>query len=446
MASPARLAGVGVFVIGGLLLFGVAVFMIGDRRMAFTDRFELYTEFARITGLQPGAIVRVAGARAGEVVDIEPPVAPAGRFRVRLQVTEELHQLVRTDSVASIETEGLVGGSYLAVSPGTAGAPEAPPLSTIAGEEPVQLTDILQQMSATIVNVNTTIDDVRGQLETTIASIGETVQNTNNLVTGVSDEVTRMAAAGTRVSDDIAALTTSVREGRGTVGKLFTDDGLYDRMTRIASNADEITADARAVVAQARETLAGMQGSSGDVAGLAGSLKQTLDDARSAMSGLSENMEALRHNFLLRGFFNSRGYFSLDDISPAEYRKGALRSGGRTPVRIWLASDRVFDVVAQGETVRLTEEGRRRLDSAMAPYLDRVADGVLMIEGFAPDGGRDQQYVISRARAVVVRDYLVDRFHLDPKATGVMPLGADSAESPSPRQFDGIALAFFLTP
>jgi phospholipid/cholesterol/gamma-HCH transport system substrate-binding protein len=438
------LAGVGLFVVGAVLLFGVAVFMIGDRQMAFTRRFDMYTEFSKITGLQPGAVVRVAGARAGEVTEITPPAQPAGKFRVRMRVTEELHQLVRTDSIASIETEGLVGGSYLAIASGSAEAPEAQPLSTIPGQEPFEIADLLQQMNSTIVKVNTTIDEMSGELETTITSIGDTVQNANDLITDVSGDVRRMAASGARVSDDLATLTASVREGRGTVGKLFNDDELYAHVQRIITNADGITTDARALVADARDTLHGMKGADGQVSGLTGSLRQTLDDARSALAGLSENMDALRHNFLLRGFFNSRGYFDLEDISPAEYRRGVLHSGGRTPVRVWLGTDRVFEPAATAEQPRLTEEGRRRLDSAIAPYLDRVTDGVVMVEGFTPQGTRDLQYVVSRARAVAVRDYLLERFHLDPKATGVMPLGADSSGSPTPGSFDGVALAFFL--
>jgi len=64
-----RLVGVGVFVIVGVLLFTIALFMIGDRQMAFARRFTLYTEFSRVTDLQPGAIVRVSGAKGGEVKD-----------------------------------------------------------------------------------------------------------------------------------------------------------------------------------------------------------------------------------------------------------------------------------------------------------------------------------------------------------------------------------------
>ena len=186
-----------------MLLLGVAVFMIGDRQMAFTKRFVLYTEFARVTGLQDGAVVRVSGARAGEVTAIAPPLEPAGKFRVSLQVTEELHRLVRTDSIASIQTEGLVGGSYLSITSGSANAAEAPPLSTLAGQEPFEVADLLQQMNTTITKVNATIDQLSGQLEETIGTIGDTVQNANELITTVSGDVRRMADSGARVSSDL---------------------------------------------------------------------------------------------------------------------------------------------------------------------------------------------------------------------------------------------------
>src|SRR5215208_336188 len=115
IATPARLVGVGVFVLAALTLFTVGLFMIGDRQMAFAKKFTIYTQFKKITGLQPGAVVRVSGARAGAIRQIVPPNGPSGRFQVELEVTESLHSLVRADSVATIETEGLVGGSYLGI-------------------------------------------------------------------------------------------------------------------------------------------------------------------------------------------------------------------------------------------------------------------------------------------------------------------------------------------
>jgi phospholipid/cholesterol/gamma-HCH transport system substrate-binding protein len=126
MATSARVAGVGVFVLGGLLLFAVGLFMIGDRQMAFAKKVTVYTEFKKITGLAPGAAVRVSGAKAGSITQILPPDTPSGKFRVELEIVEDLHQLVRTDSLATIETEGLVGGNYLGITTGSDTAPSWP--------------------------------------------------------------------------------------------------------------------------------------------------------------------------------------------------------------------------------------------------------------------------------------------------------------------------------
>ena len=77
--------------------------MIGDRRMLFEKKFTVYTEFAKLGELQPGAIVRVAGAKAGEVTDIATAdVAGAASSASRWRSREDLHPLVRTDSVATI--------------------------------------------------------------------------------------------------------------------------------------------------------------------------------------------------------------------------------------------------------------------------------------------------------------------------------------------------------
>jgi phospholipid/cholesterol/gamma-HCH transport system substrate-binding protein len=444
-SSAARLAGVGVFVLGALLLFAIALFMIGDRQMAFADKFTLYTEFKKITGLQPGSIVRVSGAKAGAIRSIAPPTTPSGKFRIEMEITEDLHPLVRSDSLASIETEGLVGGNYLGVGAGSDTAPAAPPRSTIPSKEPFEIADLMQQMGDTIAKVNDTIDQLKGDVQHAVVSVGETVDNANELLTSVSDDVKRMTSAGARISDDAARISEGLRSGRGTVGKLLNDDELYRRATAIAKQAEDIAADARRVVAQARTAIDEFQAKDGPVQGLAADLKQTMDDARIAMAGFADNMEALKHNFLFRGFFNDRGYFNLASISPAEYRQGALTSNGaRRMVRIWLRGNLLFepDPNLPGAE-RLTDEGKQRIDSAMATFVDRLPGAALIVEGYSQSGTKDQQHLQSRLLASLVRDYLIDKFELDARMTTVMPLGSDSEGSPDGESWDGVALAVF---
>ena len=297
---------------------------------------------------------------------------------MRLEITEDLHQLVRTDSVAAIQTEGLVGGSFLAVSTGTNDAPRAPDGATLPSREPFLLADLFQQMSDTVAKVNAAIDTLTTGIAETLASVDTTVDNANALINDISDDVRILASAGARITSDAAQIAESIRKGEGTVGKLLNDDELYQRVTGIARSAETIAADTQRVVQQARQAFDQLQAKDGQAAGVTASLKQTLGEAQTAMTGLSENMEALKRSFFFRGFFNRRGYFNLADISPDEYRKGVLTKGSnRRASRVWLRDDDLF-VKAQGSNdgEQLTNEGRARLDAALAPNLPRVADSI----------------------------------------------------------------------
>jgi len=190
----------------------------------------------------------------------------------------------------------------------------------------------------------------------------------------------------------------------------------------------------------------GFQSKDGPVQGMTTSVKQTMDDARAAVEGLAENMDALKRNFLLRGFFNRRGYFDLAQMSPADYRQGALTKGSdRRLVRVWRRADVLFELDPdRPENERLTEAGKAWIDAAIAPYLEHVASGIVIVEGYAQQGTADEQYLRSRTRAGMVRDHLIAKFHLDPQATGAMPLSADSPDSPGKSPWEGVALAVIL--
>jgi outer membrane protein OmpA-like peptidoglycan-associated protein len=109
-----------------------------------------------------------------------------------------------------------------------------------------------------------------------------------------------------------------------------------------------------------------------------------------------------------------------------------------------LSSAVLFVTNPQAGSESLSEAGKMRLDSAIAPYLLQLPDGVLVIEGYAQAGTQDEQFLASRGRAALVRDYLVTKFHLDPEATGLMPLGAESVGSPGNAPWDGVVLAAYL--
>lgn len=440
--AKGRLAAVGAFVIAGVLLFAVGLFMIGSRRMLFGNTFKVHAEFASIAGLDNGALVRVAGLQAGEVEAIQVPTRPSARFRVRMRIREDVHPLIRLDSVASIQNDGLVGNKFIQIEPGSERSVVVAAEGTIQSTEPFDIADLMARMSETIDTVNKAIVDVTVELDGALSSIAATADTAKVLMDDVGRDARAIVSSGQRVAADLQTIVANVKSGRGTVGQLLNDDALYQRARSIATDAEKAMANVRAATEEARAAIADFRGKEGPVTGLTADLQQTLMSARDAMSDLAENTEALKRSFLFRGYFNRRGYFDLDDVSPEEYRRGALESRERKALRIWLSAAVLFEKDGTGEE-RLSEGGRAGVDSAMSQFV-KYSKSPLVVEGYAEGLTGDERFRRSRRRAALVRDYIISRFEVDPNLIAVMPLGNMARGSPAGDTWDGVGLAIFV--
>jgi phospholipid/cholesterol/gamma-HCH transport system substrate-binding protein len=161
-------------------------------------------------------------------------------------------------------------------------------------------------------------------------------------------------------------------------------------------------------------------------------------------SDLAEGTEALKRNFLFRGFFRDRGFFDLNEISREAYQAGALEGGARTGLRVWVEGGLLFARNPDG-TEGLTEAGRRRLDSVMADLVRYPRDSPLVVEGYAESLEGEAAYLTSADRAQIVREYLLSRFRRQTTLTGTMPMGDDAPGSPrGDGRWSGVALTLFV--
>ncbi|MEO8662771.1 MAG: MlaD family protein, partial [Bryobacteraceae bacterium] len=183
---------VGIFVGGCLLLFGVGLFLIGNSNQLFSKSFKVYAEFSKITGIQNGGKVRVAGMDAGTVTAIEVPARPDGKFRIQVRVVEKLHPLVRQDSVATIQTDGLLGNKYLQIDAGTGASQLAQNESLIKSTEPFDWGDLMDEMNQTVKQVSGILVGVKDQLTETLAQIEEVAKTANGLIKDSTPQVKSM--------------------------------------------------------------------------------------------------------------------------------------------------------------------------------------------------------------------------------------------------------------
>jgi len=122
---------------------------------------------------------------AGQVAEVGVPDSPLSRFRIKLQITERLRGLVRTDSVATIATEGVVGGTYLLVGAGSPQAKAAAPLSTLPSREPVDMSKLLEHGLVLLKDADINVNKVGAKVDETLDGVETTVGNANDLVVGL---------------------------------------------------------------------------------------------------------------------------------------------------------------------------------------------------------------------------------------------------------------------
>ena len=116
-----RLARLGIFIVVALAILAGGVFLIGSKEYLFRPTYQLRAQFDNVVGLGAGADVQVGGVHSGTVRSIDLPHKPGDKVTVVMDLDSTTHEIVKRDSVASIETEGLLGNQYIAISFGSQG-------------------------------------------------------------------------------------------------------------------------------------------------------------------------------------------------------------------------------------------------------------------------------------------------------------------------------------
>lgn len=311
---------IGFLIVTGLLIFGAGIFMIGNRQFLFSSTYRLKADFATVVGLNGGAEVRVGGIHKGTVRQIQLPTQPNQKITVVMDLERSTRDVVKQDSTASIQTEGLLGDKYVEVSFGSQQAPQIKDGDTIQSEPPTDIADLIKKTSAILDNGETTMKNM----------------------------------------DDIS---TKINQGKGSMGALVNDRKIYQ------------------------------------------DLSATTTKAKEGAAAFDDNMEAIKHNFLVRGFYKKRGY--NDSAELAKYDVQGLPQG-QILKQFSYDGTQIF-----GKPDATKLKNGKSLDEA-GTFLQQNKFGAAVVVAHAGMTGDTQKdLVLSQARAMVVRDYLVNKFKFD---------------------------------
>ena len=167
-------------------------------------------------------------------------------------------------------------------------------------------------------------------------------------------------------------------------------------------------------------------------------IRETFSNVNLATANMADDTEALKHEFFFRGFFKKRGYYSVKDLTPDQYRSNSYFNSQRNR-RTWLNAADAFGKDSNGNEV-LSAAGEQEIDQVIGTTKDSVIDQPIIIEGYSNQVSAADEMVTSRSRSLIVAHYLEKHFHLSAKNIGVIPLNATAPPSSGRDSWDGACI------
>ncbi len=250
----------GMFVIIGLTLFFATIYFIGRNQNLFGSNFHLKSKFKNVSGLKIGNNVRFSGINIGTVKDIA--FLSDTTVLVNLVITEDVRKYIKTDALASIGTDGLMGDKVLTISQGMG--------------------------SNTIVKDNQFINSSKAiEMEDLMKSVKKSVDN-----------------AGI-ITNQLAIFTYKMNNNNGALSKLMTDTNFANSLTKTVTNLEK-SANNFSVFTSKMNNKNGMLSKLVNDEKLGKSLDSTILNLQTGTKEINETVKAAQNNFLLKGYFNKK--------------------------------------------------------------------------------------------------------------------------------------------
>lgn len=298
----------GLFVIVGLGCLLVTLYLLGRQQNLFSRSLLVQADFRNVSGLLTGNNVRLGGITVGTVKKIE--IRNDTTVRVQINLNQDARGFVRKNAVAVIGTDGLVGNTIINLLAGAGPAAPVAPGDQLRTRTPVGIDAMLGTLDVSnknLVVITQSLREVTAKLNGSKA-LWQLLSN-EQLTADISRSAGNAAAATAQLrqaATDVRALTLGVRQGRGPIGYLLHDKTLARNLAAAAQNLAGTSDTLAATVAGLKRQVATgggpVQTLLTDTA-LSGQLRQTVRNAAISTQKLNQSMEALQHNFLLRGYF-----------------------------------------------------------------------------------------------------------------------------------------------
>ncbi len=298
----------GLFVVAGLVCLLGTLFLLGRKQNLFSRSMAVQADFRNVSGLLAGNNVRLGGITVGTVKEIE--ILNDTTVRVAMSLNRDVRPFVRRNTVAVIGTDGLVGNTIINLTAARGAAPLVNPGDILPTRTPVGIDAMLGTLDISnknLVGITENLRQITHRLngDNALWKLLDDEQMTANVRTSLQNAAAASAHLSA-ASHDVQALTHGVRQGRGAAGYLLTDTALTGQLghaaRQLAGTADTLAATIATLKRQVQTPSGPLNTLLTDTT-LSRQLRQSAHHVETGTAGFSQNMDALQHHFLLRGYF-----------------------------------------------------------------------------------------------------------------------------------------------
>lgn len=301
----------GIFVILGLAIFVAAIYFIGNKQNMFGKTTHLTAVFNNVNGLQVGNSVRYSGINVGTVREIT--MLNDTMIRVTMVIEDKIIPHIKKNAIATITSDGLVGNMIINIIPG-----KGEGLSVQSGDEintysRIRTDDILETLNVTNENAALLTADllkITKEITQGKGTVGLLINDT--LMAKDLKETMyylKITGKGTAASvQNLNKLIASLEDRNNVVGVL-KDTAVASNIKEIVLSLDRSSKEMEKVITNLNETITNIKEGKGALNYLSNDPKlvkqidSTMTNLNQASLKLNEDLEAMKHNFLLRGYF-----------------------------------------------------------------------------------------------------------------------------------------------
>ena len=302
--STSQKINLGIFVILGSILFITTVYFIGNKKDMFNKTIQISAIFKNINGLQTGNNVRFSGINVGTVKQIV--ILNDSVIRVDMAIEKEVISHIKKDALASIGSDGLVGNMIINIIPGKKSTEEVSAGDIILSENKTTTDEILKTINSTSANAKIITDNlvrITNQISSKEGTIGMLINDTV-MSEDLKKTVYNLKITTKNTSESMATLNNIIvglNQKNNVIGTL-KDTMVGRKIKVIIANLEKSSEQINKTITNMKDGKGALNYLSNDPK-LVKKIDSTMTNINQASGRLNENLEALKHNFLFRGYF-----------------------------------------------------------------------------------------------------------------------------------------------